>query len=161
MDASESKEWDSCPSLFGVLSKGANLAHLSVQTQQSPLSIKEPLRSARLATGCHCYSTHTVASELFRQGLDLDGTWAPLHLTYHRIVIPPGVTPQANSMFPVKATSLSHCLSIPIVLPQRRKKRERHEKKKRTSLVPHFTGSPRVGLWTFITLDKPMSFNKS
>ena len=34
-------------------------AHLSAQTKWSSLSIKEPLRASRPATGCHCYSTHT------------------------------------------------------------------------------------------------------
>lgn len=63
-------------------------AHLSLQTQLSSLSIKEPFGSTRLATGCHCYSIHTIASEPFCQGLDLDGTWSPLHLTFHRLVIP-------------------------------------------------------------------------
>lgn len=106
-------------------------AHLSGQPQRSSLSTKEPLRSTRLATGCHCYSTHTIASEPFCQGLEPDGTWAPLCPTSHGIVIPSGGTPPASSTFPTKATSLSHCLSIPIVLHQRGDGRERVVKRRK------------------------------
>lgn len=125
-------------------------AHLSVPFS----SIKEPLRSTRLATGCHCYSTHTIASAPFRQGLDPDSTWAPRHLTFHRIVIPSGGPPPANSTFPVKAASLPHCLSAPIVLHPKRKGGERGARKKRASMVPHITGASGAGLGTFMTSDK-------
>lgn len=44
-------------------------AHLSTQTKRSSLSIKEPLRASRPATGCHCYSIHTTASQPVCLGL--------------------------------------------------------------------------------------------
>lgn len=46
------------PSSVHRLKKEPSGAHLSAQTEWSSLSIKEPLRSTRPATGCHCYSTH-------------------------------------------------------------------------------------------------------
>lgn len=122
-------------------------AHLSVQIKWSSLSIKEPLRSTRLATGCHCYSIHTIASESFCQGLHVDGTWAPLHLTSPGIVIPSGGT---------HSTSQQHCSLQKRWSPlsqssygsvsKEEGKRKRREKKKRTSMVSHITGPSRGGL---------------
>lgn len=43
-------------------------AHLAVQTKRASLSIKEPLGSTRLATGCHCYSTHTKTRSISCRG---------------------------------------------------------------------------------------------
>lgn len=107
-------------------------AHLSVQTKWSSLSIKEPLRSTRLATGCHCYSIHTIASEPFCQGLDVDGTWAPLCLTSPGIVIPSGGTHSSQQHCSLqKRWSPSHCLSLPVFLYQRRKGREREVKRRK------------------------------
>lgn len=139
------------PLLCIVWRRSQPRAHLSVQTKWSSLSIKEPLRSTRPATGCHCYSIHTIASEPFCQGLDVDGTWAPLCLTSPRMAIPSGGTLQANSTLPIKATaSLSHCLSLPIVLYQRRKGREREVK--RISMGSHITGSFKRWTWNMSDL---------
>lgn len=60
MEAPESQWWEAALlSCEHRLKKEPSGAHLSMQTKWSSLSIKKPLRSTRLATGCHCYSTHT------------------------------------------------------------------------------------------------------
>lgn len=132
------------PSSVHRLKKEPCGAHLSAQTEWSSLSIKEPLRSTRLATGCHCYSTHTIASQPFHQGLDPDGTRAPLHLTSHRTVIPSGLLQKHIPYKSRKPAPLSACLYCSVSKDER--KRNRREKKKRTTVVSHITGSPRAGL---------------
>lgn len=78
-------------------------AHLAVQTKRSSLSLKEPLRSTGVATGCHCYSTHTIARERFRLRSVLVGTWAPLGSPLTELTSPSGGMPQASSVCPIKA----------------------------------------------------------
>lgn len=134
-----------CPPLvYASSQEGATGAYLSTQTKWSSLSIKEPLRASRPATGCHCYSTHTTASQLACLGLDPDGTRAPLASS---LTEPSSLQVCSTSMFPIKATSLSHCLRIHIVLCQRTKGRERDvRRRKGPPWSLHITGSPRVAL---------------
>ena len=52
--------WKPCPPLFYVPSKERAIWGSPFSTDKMVfLSIKEPLRASRPATGCHCYSTHT------------------------------------------------------------------------------------------------------
>lgn len=146
-EARESRLWEAClPSSVSHLKMGPSRAPLSVQTKWSSFSIKEPLRSTRPATGCHCYSTHRIASQPLRQGLELEG--ARLPFTPPLTELPSlGFTPQASSTLPVQATSLPHCLHARIVLCHRMKGRKRDVfQKKSTTAVSRITGSPRVGL---------------
>ena len=120
-------------------------AHLSTQTKRSSLSIKEPLRASRLATGCHCYSTHTTASQPVCLGLvgSRRNPGSPAssltELSFLQVC--------ATSVLPIKATRLSHCLRIHIFLCQRTKGRERDvRRRKEPPWSLHIIGSPRVAL---------------
>ena len=96
--------------------------------------------------------THTTASQPFCLGLDPDRTRAPLASS---LIDLSSLQVCSTSTFPIKAISLSHCLQIHIVLCQRTKGRERDvRRRKGPPWSFHISGSPRVGLWTFMTLDK-------
>lgn len=141
------QQWDSCASFFCVLStEGATRAYLSVQTKWSSLSITEPLRSTRLATGCHCYSTHN-SEGAFPTGAG--SGWDPGSPSPH--------LSQNCQPFRWHSTSQQHIPSKshkPVPLSQylycsvskEERKRKRSEKKKMISMVSHIRGSPRVEL---------------
>lgn len=134
-----------CPPLFYAPSKEGAIWGSPFSTDKwSSLSVKEPLRASRPATGCHCYSTHTTASQPFCLGLDPDRTRAPLASSLTDLS---SLQVCSTSTFPIKAMSLSHCLQIHIVLCQRTKGRERDvRRRKGPPWSLHITGSPRVGL---------------
>lgn len=159
LEVPESQQWEFRPSVFCVLSKGANEgSSFTADTTvffiyKGAIWINQTGR--RMSLLLHTHNSKWAFLSGVGSGWDLVSPSSHLSQTSH----PLGGTPQANSTFPIKATSLSHCLSIPIVLPQKRKGREREVKRRKgpvwalTSQVLQELDFEHLGPWI-----KPMSF---